>query len=462
VPIDAPSILHAAEPFELPYDLLAYEQWLRERGQSPSRESYLFLEPRVRFSPEPDDRLCLVKGATARREGKRVSITHNATGAKVFVEGLELSLVERILSAIDGTHSLLAAQLTAQASSHEFDTFLRATFGTFVLCPNTMSAFESQVSASTLVRFPGSPYEVDRGYWSNMIDVRHDWESTGNALNHVHEFAQFLKRLHVVSLIGRSGRSFYRPSSPIVSKSGARAGVFYDVPTKTLQELGMTLFIDGPRVSAPFVGGQRYHELLARSLQDPGALLQDREIRDENGVSWGKVTVGQARHDSAKEAWFIPPRPILPIHLDTLYALYKSTLHSERVEPNERLRSIARFHYFFVRLHPFACANQSLSMNLVNGLLERADHTGLPHLILDQLALRLSPEAYTHVFERVTRAWSTRPCTTPEERLARLLARRKEMDILVGAIAQAKDLDEAKQRVHDAPNAARSALLTDD
>jgi hypothetical protein len=460
VPIDDHSISRAADPLELPYDLLAYEQWLRERGKTPLKESYLFLEPRVRFSLEPDDRLCLIQGASARREGKRVSIIHNSTGAKVFVEGLEMALVEGILSAIDGSQSLLAAQLTANATSSEFDTFLRATFGSFVLCPNTISAFESQVSASTLVRFPGSPYEVDRGYWSNMIDVRNEWESKGNSLKNAQEFAQFLKRLHVISLIGQSGRSFYRPSSPIVSKSGARAGVFYDVPTKTLQELGMTLFIDGPRVSAPFVGGQRYHELLARSLKDPGALEKEREVRDENGVFWGKVTVGRARHDESKEAWFIPPRPILPVHLETLYALYDAAFPSKTGEPTERVKNIAQFHYYFVRLHPFACANQSLSMNLVNALLERTGHTGLPHLILDQLALRLSPKAYVRVFERVAHAWSTQRAT-PEERFEILRSRRREMDGLVGAIGQTKDLVEAERLVHAAPDAARSALLTD-
>jgi hypothetical protein len=447
---------------ELPYDLLAYEHWLREQKPgTASQSSYLFLEPRVRFCPEPDDRLTLVNGVSLRREGKRAVLYHAATDTKAPVEGLDVALVERIISAIDGTHSLLAIQLLARATQSQMDVFLRASFGRFVLCPKTMTAFETNLDACGLVRFPGSPYEIDRYYWANMIAVRAAWLETTRAEEDASQFVRTLKRLHVLALIGPGGRTFYRPSSPIVNKAGARAGSFYEVPTRTLRELDLTLFVDGPRVSSPFVGGRQYHELLARSLSDPDALLAERQLVDDTGLGWGRVTVGLARSDAAPDSWFIPPRPITAQHLEQLHRNYAEARSDAQQSEDDWLRAVATFHYQFVRLHPFTCANQSLAMNLVNGLLERHARTAIPHLILDQLALRLSRDAYVQLFRRVVGAWSL-SSRLPEARLRTLIEQRASLDGLVSRIGKATTLEAAERVTLEEPLAARYALLTDE
>lgn len=440
------------------YDLLAYERWLRETHPKTPSGSYLFLESRVRFTLEPDDRLSLVPGVRLERQANRVALHHEVTNTRDFVDGLAPKTVERIVSSIDGKRSVIAVQLSSAVTAKELDAFLRSTFGRFVLCPETVNEFETRLPAYGLVRFPCSPYEVDRYYWANSIAVRDAWHSAPHNTFDSAAFATHLKHLHVLLLLGASRRSFYRPSSPIVNQAGARAGAFYDVPTKTLRDLDLTLFIDGPRVSAPFVGGRYYHELLARSLEDPDALLDEREIHDEQRLAWGSVTRGQARHDPAPDAWFIPPRPITAEHIEALRALHDDAWTDGKRSEAERLTAIARFHYGFVRLHPFTCANQSLAMNLVNGLLERLGRAALPHLILDQLALRLSPTAYTRLFRRAVAAWLP-SSALPHERLRELVAKRAQMDQLVAQLNPTLVREGIERRLHEHPEAARLALL---
>jgi hypothetical protein len=291
-----------------------------------------------------------------------------------------------------------------------------------------------------------------------MIDVRAQIESTFLRKHDVTSFIQGLEALHVLALIGRSGRSFYRPSSPIVGKSGARAGTLYDVPTRTVRDLELTLFIDGPRVSSPFVGGRRYHEMLYRSLDDPGALDREREIRDEHALAWGQVAFGLARTDDDASHWFIPPRPLCHAHLEGLCSAFNAALAESRLGTASPTTHLAAFHWAFIRLHPFACANQSIAMNLVNALLKLRGRLPVPHLILDQLALRLTRAAHALAFERAVNGWTmSPPASVP--RAIHLMQQRAVMDRLLSQLDQAPSLVEAEKIAQNDPSGARLLLL---
>lgn len=455
------SLITPSPSLDVAYDLLAFEQWRNHATSEQPTENYLFLEPRVRFSPEPDDVLMLTAASTLEHHAGNLCLSHIPSGARVVLGQLDAAVAERIVKSIDGQRSLISVQLTALATESEMDTFLRATFGRFTLCPKTLAAFEQRIASSSLVRFPGSPYEVGRYYWSNMADVRESWIRERADFTDPEDFMAALKRYHVRALIGASGRSFYRPSSPIMAKAGARAGSFYDVPTRTIREAELTLFIDGPRVSAPFVGGHKYHELLCHSLGDAEALAPERAVSDDSGLNWGRLTLGRARSDGESGAWFIPPRPLTMAHFAQIFRDYMAAIGQLEHAPDAAISALAAFHWDFVRLHPFACANQSIAMNLVGGLLELMGRFGMPHLVLDHLALRLSREAYARLFHRALLAWSSPEGATFVERQQLLIRKRNEMEGLITKIGQVKGHFDATQWATEAPEAARLALLTD-
>jgi hypothetical protein len=452
-------------PFEASprlYDLLAYERWLSDPAAPSSPSSYLFLEPRLRFFPEADDVIVLIAGVRLERRGKLAVLQHPESGTRLPLEGLELPLVERILANLDGKKSLLATQIASECTAAQFDAFLRHTFGRVTLCPDTVHRYETQLSSSGLVRTPGSPYELDRCYWSNMIDVRRYFTSHCQRPLEAVSFASHIKEMHVLALIGQSGRSYYRPNSPILGKAGARAGAFYETATKTRRELGLTLLIDGPRVSAPFVGGKPYHELLYRSLDDERALEPERELTCETqpSLTFGRVTRGMARSDEEPSHWYLFPRPITAFHLERLADAHNEAVASPKLSREAWLQKVGSFHWQFVRLHPFACANQSLAMNLCNAHLERHGVPAIPHLILDQLALRLTQTAYERLFIRAVNVWSI-SAPSALEKHRELMRLRTQLERFLHRLGEATSPSEASQMAVDDPDGARASLLTD-
>lgn len=447
------------EASELPYDLLAYERWLGALATTAGAESYLYLEPRVRFAPEPDDALELDPRVRLTQVGQNAVLEHTPTGTRLPVDSVPFAVAQQILQAMDGHRSLIATQLISGATAAQMDAFLRTAFGRVVFCPETLDRFECRIPGYSLVRFPGSPYEISRAYWSNMADVRERYGAWATHHLRPAEFAEALRELHLLALVGASKRSFYRPSSPIVAKTGARPGAYYDVPTRTIRELDRTLFVDGPRVSVPETGGATYHHLLGRSLDDAVESQLERTVTVEN-VPFGRVTFGQARTDLGPSHWYIPPRPLLPEHLTRLSESHERAYATTSDASARYLDAIAQFHYRWVRVHPFTCANQSLAMNLVNAMLKSRGHAEVPHLLLDHLALRLTESAYVRLFRRFIHHWSLDDVPVAM-RHAHLMKQRSKLDSFVARLvpnmphAQAESLCEAE------PDAAGIALLRD-
>ena len=122
------------------------------------------------------------------------------------------------------------------------------------------------------------------------------------------------------------------------------------------------------------------------------------------------------------------------------------------------LAALGAFHYRFVRLHPLPSANQSISMAFVNATLHRLLGIGIPHLLLDQLALRFTLPAYQQLLARAARAWSA-PWPNATDRLRHLLHLRAELNAFVSELSEAPSLLEARALLAERPDAARLALL---
>jgi hypothetical protein len=425
-----------------PAELLDYQRWLdAQRAKPRGARDYLFSEDKPRFEPRRGDVVRALAGleVSKRKKGARLAAAALAVSIDVDVAPRD---AERLLAAIDGERCLLEVRFVAGVSQEVLARFLRATFGSVVLAPAAVSQLDAALSGVEIVRFAAPPYCIERAYWENMIDVRRHIERAGVPQDD-EAFVRFMRELHVIALLGARGDSFYKPASPVSDRTVSPGAFYRDAVHLKQTPIGM-LFLDGPRVKMPLLGGEPYHRLLCRGLGDEQAL--DGACRLAGDLDWGRVVTARSERDDDFAAWFCPPRPMLPAHFGALREAYVAA----RAGAEDALTQLAHFHQYWVRLHPFHCANQSVAMNLVNAVLNETHGAGIPHLILDHLALRLSRAAYAEAFRRAVAAFAVVEADSGV-RLAELLLRKHRSHALIHRIADGGSIDD--------DDAARWALL---
>jgi hypothetical protein len=435
-----------------------YERWLSERA---SDGSYLYTDARVRFDVRDDDVVVASPGLRPSSSATGSTLELASLERGIAIPSVPKDALERFLAALDGERTLAEARVHAGLSSDMVGSIMRAAFGFFLFAPLAVHGLERAVPAAEIVRFPGSPYELSRNYWRNMAAVR---KLVPRLLERAREplaALEELRRLHAVTLLGENEDSFYRPASPIAGK-GIGATRLWLAPSRIVETPEGTRLVEGPRVGARFLGGERYGALLAERAGDRGATNPRLDHRDATGLEWGRVVVGRAEGDSDDAAWFCPPRPLRVEHVESLF----SSL-AKAVEPGAPAEAVtlelADFHQKFMRLHPFRAANQPLAMNVVNAVLRRTNErrgseaAGIPHLVLDHLAFRLVPEAYQRVFALAVREWTA--SGSPAER-ARAYAERKRLYYdVVDRFGKTRDDAEARAIAERSPREARLALV---
>jgi hypothetical protein len=433
--------------------LAAYRAFVEAEDANRPSDGYLFDTPRCRFSLEPGDELVLAPGASVQRRQGQLFVALGA--AKLEVRGLPEEALRRAVARLPCSYSTLALELGPLVNA-----FVEQTFSRVLFAPHAVAELELAAPSVELVRFPGSPYEVVRSYWRNSISVRRALSRREPPRN-VEDLRALLLELHEIMLLGEPGvgtrSSFYLPASRLGRKR-PEPGRFYEVPTGVERRAGATVLTSGARVSVPLLGGALYWQLLAESVDDEGALAPERELSLE-GVPFGRVVTARSEDEAADAPWYLPPRPLSAAHFEGLLHAWEQALAAERAqEPEAALRALARFHQRFVRLHPLPSANQSLSMSFVNLLLRRLFGVGVPHLLLDQLALRFRPSAYELLFERAVRAWVA-PWPSAAERLRHLMRERQELDSFVADISQCPTSIEARALLTTRPHGAELSLL---
>ena len=452
---------------------LDFHRWITSQTRAKGERDYLFTERVVRFEPRPEDTVVLSGAVTVHRKGKRVELRDGVSGVTIELGQVSEAEAGRIMKAMDGRRCLLEVMWEAGVERPRFEQFLRATFGRVVFAPQAVTRLEERVPAVEVQRFPASPYEVDRAYWSNMAQVREAIGSTLDAVHGPEAFVHALRTLHIVALTGADGAQYYKPSSP-GSDLGAQPGQLYTDAPVVQPGVRDMVFVKGPRVNVSLLGSPWYYQLLCESVGDTGALDARREFADQglepgSRVSWGRYLSARGRGDDQPRAWFCPPRPIGMEHWERLFTYYATARDLAKSDGDEHgegprraalVRALARFHQGFVRLHPFRCANQSVAMCLANDLLARAMGKGVPHLLLDHLALRLTAEAYEQVVARAVEAYGDNGLTGVE-RLYALVATKDRYYGLLNKLRQAGSRDQARELVALDPVGAKAALLAE-
>jgi hypothetical protein len=288
--------------------------------------------------------------------------------------------------------------------------------------------------------------------------------SGAGELGEIATFIRLLRELNALALVGASGKSFYLPASPVAGKRRLEPGALWTVAAVVEPPpsgSGAARFVEGPRVNASLIGGAPYHALLATSLGDPDAERPSRDFVDASGLDWGRIVVARADHDADAAPWFCPPRPMDVRHFDALRIAFRDAIaDAERKDIGASLRSLALFHQRFVRLHPFRAANQCVAMSVVNHLLRRSHGAGIPHLVLDHLALRLSEEAYARAFTVAVDGWLV-VGKSPVERYLDLIARKERCFGFLTELGKVTDVAAAKALVTERPEDAKLAFVSD-
>lgn len=448
---------------EFPWEVLDYLGWLRQQAsRREATSSYLFDDPRVRFTADDGDVLVTDAGLSVCVDADALRLTSPRAPSGVILEGLRPSdrdAVTEFLGRCDGQRTLAEARWGTPGDPGRIDTLLARAFGSYIFAPLAVSNHERAISGIEITRFPGSPYEIARAYWSNMAAVRARLDRLNATLHDDDLFLAQLQELHVLALMGEDLQTYYRPASPI-SASRAAPGRLMRTRTELVDLAEGCLLLRGPRVNAALVGGQRYHELLYKSLAEPEAAAP-RGFVGTAGLDFGRVVRARAVSDPALQDWFCPPRPLQAAHIRALREpLALALAASERSERGACLAALANFHQSFVRLHPFHCGNQCLAMNIVNRVLARLLGAGIPHLMLDHLALRLSAPAYATVFRRCVDAYLD-PEPSAALRYMRLASNRTRTFSLTRRLSEAASLVEAEALLKEDPTTARLLMLLD-
>jgi len=423
-----------------------YAEFLRTSREAI--ENPYYAEEAVRFEVRDGDLLVAPADLRVRSSACGVLLSSERARAQVEVCGVDEVQAKRLVEHMDGEHDAAAIR---REGADAFEKLRERAFGVVLFAPLAVAELERRVSACEIVRYPGSPYEVVRSYWANMGDVAERLQSLDDHVRDARMLREFTRGLHVVALAGGGGQSLYRPRSPISRRGGVVPGELLEEAPVLEERDGEVRFVSGPRVGANPIGGAVYQELLAESLAGNDG--------DDGGLHWGRVVVARAASDDASAAWFCPPRPMTEAHWDALgRELLGATAALSGARRDEGVRLLARFHRHFVRLHPFQAGNQSVVMSVVNHVLRRHLGAGIPHLVLDHLALGLPGRAYERVFSLALDGWLL-PGGSARDRTLELVARKRATYRLLDELSVAPSIEAGRELAKANPSVARCALL---
>jgi hypothetical protein len=130
------------------------------------------------------------------------------------------------------------------------------------------------------------------------------------------------------------------------------------------------------------------------------------------GIEWVLKYAEFANRDFVREAkeclkemnrfaqHFYPDGKYMPAYFDQMQRTAKEALDliKNAAPQDEILRKLAEHYQYAANARPFGQINNSLFMNEINTLLQKAGMKPMPHGILDHVAQRLQPDAFVEYF----------------------------------------------------------------
>jgi hypothetical protein len=442
----------------VPSVLFEYQTWLAESSAAVN-DDYLFYQSKVRFEPHDADRLAVPNTLVVLSLGKDAGVQISEHLPAIRIPSIPRKLVDQVIAALREQPHYVELPLISGVTISQIEQVLRVGFGRFIFAPGALQDLETQACAAEIVRFPSSPYEIVRNYWQNLGVLCTEVKRAGNTSLDASAFTTWLRGMHAMLLLGGDLCTFYCPASPIARRRAA-PGTLYHHSTETVSTNLGTFIVKGLRIKVSQVGGERYHAIVHQSLEARTPELNWHQIADK-GIPWGSIISARSRSEITACDWFLPPRPMLDTHWDELQSAWAKAVDATTgADEVTCVQQLARFHWCFVHLHPFACANQSLAFGLVNSLLNQVKSCGIPHLVLDHMALRLDCESYIRLFARAVAVWTTTKSDTQVRHKDRM-QKRQALDAFVTRLDNAKDDASARAIVEEDSQGAQLALLID-
>lgn len=361
-----------------PAEVRAYQAWERVAHREMAERQGLFTVRPV-FELRTSDVLHRDAAFLPASHDGHAALLNGKTGRRVSVaaDSRVLALVVAMVDGVSTFGELL--ERMAAADREPFASTCHALLGSAVTVPQALDALQRRLASAELVRFPQQPpYAIPRAYWENAIAVRDGLPLLYRCASSRPGFIEALQGLHRLATLGESGRNYYGGASGVTTTPG----VFRAAEARTVFKLPVLRAVE--RWSAHL----GVHEPLLTSgaglASDDSSLI---ELRSQGRECLHAFPAGEASLSRMLEA----SRRAL---LSALTALGRS-------DARGLVAACARFHQVFVAAHPFANINNSLAMNIVNDLLVRGGMRALPHLLLDALAVRLTPAGYESAFGTV-------------------------------------------------------------
>lgn len=429
---------------QLPVNYFRYLEWHKHPTQQAKRVRRTLAEGLFEIH-EPRFELCLddipeLAAKVRTRAIGRYTLVESEYGEIVLED--QAKEVERILEYIDGSSTfseLLESGHLAKPMESDKEKVLdtiNCMLGIAIVLPSAVKSLELVIPGISIGRFPLSPYHIVRVYWENMKNVRAELELSCFKRS-PNELVEQLRRLHLITLMGSELISFYKPQSQ-VSDVAVWPGHFRT-----------------ENVHIPLPNEfMAYLKMVAFSL---GITLTDQfAVRwEEGGLDWG---AGKILAD--KIVYRPPPAPFIG-QVEQLCSML-TALPSSVTDDNsaDAISVLAAFHQRFAQLHPFACANQSVAMNIVNFFLSKWFNTCIPHLYLDMVALFVSPDNYSRYFSRAVKFYSLKN-NEAQDIYPEFKIRSKRMNQFIPRLISSVQAGEVESALKREPEAACDLLLYD-
>lgn len=255
--------------------------------------------------------------------------------------------------------------------------------------------------------------EKPNPYWLNNADAREhciEYIKTLHSKNYAKEeraeeknklFLNMLIESHKLAVAGKSGDSFYRDDvlpGQLRALNKETGMVLYSMYHEFLDVIKeIELFNARKGLNDPFNSSnmKQTPPYLILKLDIPNL----PKINSKNAISsrddFINVRMNASLPINRKKAHYYPDMEHFNIYVSHMRDLFeKIVLNKNARSIMDQLKLIAEFYQISANIRPFEQVNNSLFMNIVNLLLRNSGLNGIPHGILDHLAMRMQPENF--------------------------------------------------------------------
>ncbi|MEN9601614.1 MAG: hypothetical protein RIS56_1220 [Verrucomicrobiota bacterium] len=257
-------------------------------------------------------------------------------------------------------------------------------------------ALRERMPVLEICRWPVQEHRVAVEYWRNAIEVRAYLDFLPEALKAERDFLRYLRKLHVVSLMGSQLESLYLPDSARRQVSANR----YCGPGEFRRDGLMDCVVNNVWHARLFEEGLGMGPVRLENAPSVGA---DGIVLGETRWTWKGPKINRGLHV------FSPFPTLRLLHFKLLLQSCREAVEQLSSGTSGDLAKLAEFFRVWICLHPFAYGNMGLGMNIVNWALRRSRGGYVPHAMLDGWAHRLNQAQFERLFCRYVDRYLIRP-----------------------------------------------------